>query len=415
MNRSSNSIIKEFKKYICNLYPEEAFIRKNASAVVDQALFNLGIRKSELKQGKIVEAVYKELDQIILAVEPEGLSPFKNPSMIKGQHAKNVMKYLLHEMAWDKSALSWDFFKKVFSKESPQFLLELRKEFAELFLQLQSKAATGVHHDLIVEMYIGNLLSLYAFTNPHANERLSIPCKIGKTWRLTEYRVDCIEITPDWFGEPMEAIGLMPICAKAAPKLLFRGTPLPGAKAWHWAELADFTPGYSLGQLIYTFGKDNLKGWIEKAVKGCKHKVQVYGQSLGGALAYQIALHHPEQVEIHGYVPPGLYSKSEKIKHGKVYCHADDLIYLLGEHPAAASMIKVITEKRRDPYHAHVRIYGSEKTILLKVNTHRENRRPVRKALSLLHQCYSVPFFTLKLTQLGVLFAAKQIKQRLQT
>ncbi len=388
--------------------------------VLRQAFFNVGIKfeedKSLLKIATL-RKLFKELDEIIIGVEAEGLDFYSDPEMVDGEDSSNIVKYLLYDIALDRSQITWENFRKLFLKQDRMLLSELREEFQKVFVLLHKQIKNGSkHEDVIVEMLLGNLLSFYAFTEPVAGDLLSVPQKQDGEWRLVDYEVELMELTPHWLGEPMIAIGLKPKTEMCNPSiLLFRGTPLPGAKAWHLAELTDFTPGCSLGGLIYYFGKDKIAKWIGSEDR----KVQIYGQSLGGALAYHTAIDHPEKVEVNNYVPPGLFpgkfnsKNSGKIPiEGKVYCHRNDIVYLIGVHPTSAKLIKVITEKPRNPYLAHLRSFGCEKVLLLRVNNEMENRRPIRTIMTLLHQLYSVPFFVIKLGVLGIILAKKKIDRR---
>jgi hypothetical protein len=420
--RISKKVKGFLRDYLCKQFDDEKnkVIRAHWPAILRQAFFNIGERSwnaQALFKTETLRKVFKELNEVIIGIEVKGLRFYGEPEMVDGEDSKNIIKYLLHDIALEKRHITWENFRKLFRRQDPKLLEDLRSEFQNVFSLLYDRVKNdSEHEDLVVEMLLGNLLSFYAFTDPKEGEKVFVPQKSEKGWVLVEYQVELIELTPEWMGEPITAIGLKPKTS-ANSLLLFQGTPLPGAKAAHLAELTDFTPGCSLGKLVYHFGKDKIADWLNISVQESSKNVKIYGQSLGGALAYHTAKSHPDLVEISGYAPPGLLSwksnaggkKQEAAVNGKVFCHANDIVYLLGAHPESATLIKVITEKRRNPYLAHLRSYGCEKVLLLKVNNVRENRRPIRKVMTFLHQFYSVPFFTLKLGVLGMILAKKKM------
>jgi hypothetical protein len=233
-------------------------------------------------------------------------------------------------------------------------------------------------------MLVGEALSLYAFMGfPLQGEEIRAPVKVEDKWKQVLYTVNLIPLIPWWLGESIPAIALEASEPGMPPLLLFRATR--GTLSW----LVDFTPGFSAGRALYYLGKDNIRAWIQN-VATLDNPVQIFGMSLGGALAYYTAEEFPNLCEIHAFAPPGACVQQECSIKGTIYFDPNDPVSLLGSHPVSDNlqMIKVIRENS-----SHMRLFGGESTLLLRVNTVFENQKLLRTLLSVLHQIAAVPLF----------------------
>jgi hypothetical protein len=395
-----------------------SLIEKHWDKIFYQACKNIGVKPKHLTNGKTLKLLLNELSNIILAIEAKGIFPYRDDAMVKGEKAKNFIKYLLHDIDINKDIMGWNNFKHLFIRKDENFINELREEFHNLFILLYNEIITKKHfHDDIIEMFIGHILSMYVLTDPVNDSNIKIPQKISGKWQLTEYVIEAICLTPSFLGHPIHAYALIPIknSGSTHPLLVFKSTPYPSCKTSLLSTLADFTPGFGVGESLYMVCKKKLGKWVRYYHQKFSQTIKVYGQSLGGTLAYHLAYDHTDHVEIHAYVPAGLFNrhlKKNKTIKGKTFSHNSDIISLINKHPEDIDKIKVLTQKpRRNPFIAHFRLFGCDKTILLRVNQQKDNKRFIRLILSSLHQILSLPLFIIKsvtlLTTIGIQYISK--------
>lgn len=201
-NRISKKVQNFLQDYLCSRFNSEksGIIQLHWPAVLRQAFFNSGLKFEDgasLLNASVLRTIFKELDEIIVGIEAKGLDFYSDIEMVEGEDSANIVKYLLYDIALDRSQVTWENFRKIFLKQDRMLLSDLRKEFQKVFVLLHKRLEKGFEHeDVIVEMIVGNLLSFYAFTEPVAGERLSVPQKKKGVWTLVEYQVELIELTP---------------------------------------------------------------------------------------------------------------------------------------------------------------------------------------------------------------------------
>jgi len=383
--------------------PEEALlIEVHWTKIFYQALVNCDLSpKSLIYRPKNIPTVVNELDKIIVSIEAKGLSPYDNCELVANEEAKNFVKCLLHDISLKNDPLLWKYLKFLFWKRDPQFIQEVRKELQNVLLVLFHKIRLENHAEDILDMFLGHVLATFALTEPEESDHIQIPRKTTQGWELVDYLIHPIPLTPEWLFHPIYSYGLIPQNNdRAHSLLLFRSTPLPTGKSSLLAMLSDFTPGFSVGEMLYLMGKRNLKKWIKEIYQRNQKTIKVFGQSLGGSMAYLLAMDFPEMVEIHTFVPSGLFKRSMKqdadIK-GKSFLHEYDIVGLINHHPTVDT-VKVLTENpRKNPLKAHFRLFGCDKTILIRMAPNKHRKRFLRKLFSIGHQIIAVPIFLIKL------------------
>lgn len=379
---------------------KQAVIERHWETILSQACSNLGESSSDdaiFLESQKVKKLFLELQTVIADIAPVGFLA-DDVQMIEEEPIKNFVKYILHDIAVNGHILNCHTITKVIQGLSSEDLGKLRQEFKNVVEQLcnLSQQKPG-EKSLILEMFLGNLLALYALTDPVSGEELRIPQWQTDKWEIATYRTRILPLTPLWMGQESEAIALEPTIASpnTASLLLFKGTAIPGAKGYACTLLADFTPFQSVGEILYRLGKSQIDTWLQSVHRQDGPKVKVYGLSLGGSMCYHAGMDHPNEMEIHAYVPAGLLQTHplQDTLEGQIFFCQQDIVSTLGYHPEGPQMYKVLSKAPRDPFSAHVRAFGGEETVVLRVNTVWENSRRVRQLLTLLHQIFAIPFF----------------------
>lgn len=397
-------LVKNCLKYSVLLnYSEEQkpTIEKHWEKVLEQACFNAGEdqkNSSTFLSIAKVSKIYKELQSVIYAIEPKGISLHYNHDTEQGENIANIVRFIHYDIPLDKNIATWNNFKMVFLSEGHDNIVSFRNELQKSLLTIQDLALEEKHSDKIVNMLIGQDLSYFTYTNPPDGHIVRIPQKINGKWQLSSLKVKKIPLTPSWCPERIYAIALEKtrFSPDAIPCILFRGTPHLAAEGFNWAIIADFTPGKSVGEILYDYGKEELKAWVEKNYSEKSSPIQVYGQSLGGSLSYLLAEDFPNEIEVNAYVAAGLLGKNLKEPvQGQMFFHENDIVQLEGKHPEGLNLIKVITNSPRNAGLAHMRAYGTEESILLKVNQSNENKRFIRTFLTKLKEIVAIPVFLL--------------------
>jgi pimeloyl-ACP methyl ester carboxylesterase len=151
--------------------------------------------------------------------------------------------------------------------------------------------------------------------------------------------------------------------------------------------LADFTPGMSVGHAPYKEGREKIAEWLQD-----KKDVQLYGASLGGAIALHVAINHRDRVgRVQAYNPPGFYPwdwKGGSLPQIDIYSQQNDLVSTMGFFPESdeVNIYRVIGSRSEGLFKAHMRAYtGCEKVTFLKSSAQYENSRWDRKILTALH------------------------------
>lgn len=372
---------------------KKRLVARHFEKILFQACFNAGLdpnSPSVFLEADKVRKLFTELKEIIVAIEPKGIKVYPTKNMQTQDNLHNLVKYLLYDIPFSGEMITLKNIKAALIKKNPNLINQVKQEFHSIFKSIFEQRKG--HDDFILEMLIGNLLSLFTYFKPKKGEKIQIPQKIGGSWQLIEFKIEKIRLTPKILGSPVYAFGLKPVNPKkGSPLLIFKGTTFPQDNGFLTSIIADFTPLHSVGGGLYDFGKEEIGKWIKNTYESHnKTPIKIYGQSLGGALTYHAALDHPEMVEIQAYVPPGLIREKKENIHGKIFCHENDFINALGYHPKDADLYKIITSADRNKFTAHLRVYGCEDAIVLKVNRARENLRFSRTFLNILHQIGSI-------------------------
>jgi len=423
-----------FKEFLLQKYDSKyhGIISRHWTTILDQALFNAELSRSDLLVCHCARRVLKNLEDVIYHIESEGFYPYKGKKGIDEHPIKNFLNFILHPISFNRKLLTLDNLKAIFWRKDPILFQQIREELKNILKNINSKFSTSFlsnllpefrvpffskktfSNDFLADSLIEQILCLYSFVEPTKGETLEIPIRKNGRLKTSKYEVEKIMLAPKWIGGPIEAFALTPQKKGFPPILIFRGTPPnPTADGSFFASLTDYTPGFSVGETLYKVGKKQLHDWMAKTKSRYPNeKVKVLGHSLGGSLTYHFAKDFPASTEVSAYDPAGLFTRnlSDSMK-GKTFMHPSDIVSMLNFHPTSLDMIKVIPDVKRNFYLAHMRPYGFEPTIFLKVNSAAENKRLTRKVMLVFHSIYSVPSFFYNALYLLIMISINKISK----
>ncbi len=300
-----------------------------------------------------------------------------------------VLRFLLDQtVRLTDLSLDQESAKAMFLEYDPKLVAQYRTHFQEVFKFLAHNLIWQERDPLVAEMFLGNLIALLPYFDFEQGAILHLLKRIDDQWRLVSYQLKYIPLIEG----KIRAYGLDPTQDKASPMLVFQGTPYPAASGFFEAIWSDLHPTKSVGEDIFKQGKPQIDQWLAG-----KEKVECYGLSLGGALAYHAGQAYGSQVEVHAYVAPGLIPMKGGMSriHGRVFFHYKDLIKSIGFHPESDhfTIYAVLTKTEPTLIEAHTRPPGIEPTLILKINPRYENRTFSRYFFSFLKIAVSTILF----------------------
>lgn len=308
---------------------------------------------------------------------------------------QNLMHTLMHGGQFCKATLLCQkSMQAVLFEQNSALMKDFRIELQRELNQLAKNPPETPQEEIMWKAFLGNLIAFLPFSYPpHGTETITIPLLKDGVCKSVEYAIHVMPLTLSTLFTPMSAVGLTPKNPedKAPPLLTFLGTTYPAGDGCAATLLADFTPGYSVGEFVYDRNRQAIDQWMAG-----KTGVQLVGMSLGGAMAFHTLNHHHAQISrIDVYNPPGLYSwkhthtKSCEIN---IYCQPGDIVSHLGFWPEGEN-VKLYTVMQHQHglsenfLSAHARAFtGCETVTIIKQDPAKENRSLFRKALTYLHQ-----------------------------
>lgn len=379
--------------------------------VFNQLLAESGVSYDALRTVNAAERVFKKIDEgffvlggSIPDVYSEGLllSPGGSPEA----DAKNVVK-LLMGASFNRTAVSWRLLSAVFISKNNKRMQALKNELERVSKVLceQHLSSCSPAQERLIEIFLGNILALYPFTEPENGSDIIVPQKIEGRWKLVNYQVEVLPLTPRWLSDPVPAFGLKPQGEpNAAPLLLFRGTPHPTASGALSATLSDIVPGHSVGEVIYEHAKELIQLWIQGAHKEFGG-VKVYGQSLGGSLSLLAVSRQPEMIsEVHAYGSPSLLSNSTSLYEERskacgakkpqvnIYWNHGDSVPLVGTgFHRDWHVNKVVIPSQQNGIASHAGLNSSQtRVVVLRMDPELDSKTTARRIFNIFHQVMSV-------------------------
>jgi hypothetical protein len=333
---------------------------------------------------------------------------------------QEIVHYLLGKGTLSFAWLNLQNLWCIFYKADPELLQQIKTELQQILAYCSDHMPDlGSSEEKIFQAFVGNIIALLPFCYPKEGDTFTIPLKIHGRWMKFDYTVDrIIELSPKTLSSPMFALGL--VSPDGPPLLSFIGTTFPGGDGFLATLLADCTPRCSVGKAPYLYGRQSLEEWMRD-----KDGLQLYGMSLGGALAFHMLLHHKEKIaRIDAYSPPGLYPEEWKEEYHEgpevhIYCQHNDLVPRLGKFPTGDRIFIYHVFLGRNgeaenPLIAHARAYtGGHFVTILQVPSEAENRCLDRMSLTYLHRSLSpVVFFPLQMYQ-SLAYVLNEVSKRI--
>jgi len=400
----------------------QGFIDRKWSVIRGQACQNAGLGSWGVHLLRLdddqVQRVQEAFDRVIAGVAWRGFDPYHGQAELSS--LQQVVRHLLQDLIEPFSLsehLTREHIHSVLVEESPELMAQVGAEIQSVFVRIHTQIQQGLFDPKIAEMVVGHLIALYAYMSPQGGSQVRLLQKIGEEWRLVDYNVERLQLTNGAITSPVYAFGLTPADdPDASPLLLFHGTAPPGTSGAVLCYMADLTPYFSVGEWIFNSGKGVIDDWMGR--QNPDKKPQVYGTSLGGSLSYHAGRAYGDRVDVHSFVPAGLFPWTggmERIA-GTTYCHEGDPVSLLGIHPDNPNFrfIRVVTDQERGLLAAHVRGIGYNPTLLLNSVSRYENARLIRTFMTVLQQLCGPPIFALMATYLLLKFLLVSLAQAIQ-
>jgi pimeloyl-ACP methyl ester carboxylesterase len=327
----------------------------------------------------------------------EGIKPPERELPIN-QTVQKLVQALLHGGDFSPLEVEDHEVKAIFSQHDEdmmkQFQLELQLEMDHLV----AKPPIDKEQEFIWRAFLGNVLAIIPYSYPTTGTVFKIPILENGNCRQVEYHTEVINLIYEDHLSPMTVLAMTPINDTNAPPILsFIGTTFPAGAGFVSTLLADFTPGNSVGEIVYKRNHEKIDQWLAN-----KTGVHVVGMSLGGAMALHTVRHHHDIGRVDVYNPPGLYAKNWENGVGttcevNIFCQPNDIVSQLGEWPTSdnVSLYTVYPYQNdlpKDPLNSHARAFtGCKNITVIKEDPFVENESFFRSLLTTLHW-YVAPF-----------------------
>ncbi len=177
----------------------------------------------------------------------------------------------------------------------PVFLNIFKEELERGYEHLVQQLNTSRHNAWHAEIFIHNCMAIYPFLDPASDQLFRIPQYIEekKQWELINFTATPIELTPKtgffarWIKDSNRVYSYGFTSIESQQKkayLVHSGTTYPTGQGIGTQQFTNLLPGFSVGGLLYRWGKASLKEWI-MATKTDGFAIVNLGASLGGSLA----------------------------------------------------------------------------------------------------------------------------------
>ncbi|HEV8052533.1 MAG TPA: hypothetical protein VGP47_08560 [Parachlamydiaceae bacterium] len=274
---------------------------------------------------------------------------------------------------------------------------ELMKQFQhELQMEMDNLAINppkNSREEVVWRAFLGNIIALLPYSYPSTGDIFSIPVFEKGACRKVNYHTEVMPLAYNQHSSPMTALGFTSSEDPTAPAILsFTGTTYPAGKGFITTLLADFTPGHSVGEIIYKRNRKQIDLWLAG-----KKNIHVVGMSLGGAMSFHTLRFHHQIARVDAYNPPGLYFGNWKRGVGStckvnIYCQPGDSVSKQGLWPTGENiwLFTVYPHQKgvkEDAFSSHARAFtGCDKITIIREDPKKKNRSIRRYLLTKFHQ-----------------------------
>lgn len=317
----------------------------------------------------------------------------KQTTDAKDKKAQLLVNFLLHGTKFARELVDVEMLKAVFVRHDKEMLVKLRQALQEELVDLANKPPKNAQEEVLWRAFLGNIIAYLPFSYPPQQEKIMIPVLQEGQCRLVLYNINTVSLKTKENATPMIALDMTPVEDKTAPRILdIIGTTYPSGDGFATTVLADFTPGHSVGEIVYKCNEATFDALLEGA-----SGVHLVGVSLGGAMVLHILRHHADKLSrVDAYNPPGLaedlWQKPLKACCPvNIYVQPKDIVSNMGSWPVGdhVSLYRVIPHQEdlvKNMFNAHVRAYtGCDYVTILKENPAIKNRSFLRRFLTALH------------------------------
>lgn len=307
---------------------------------------------------------------------------------------QKLVQALLHGGDFSPFTIEERAAKAILIKHDKELMKQFQQELQREMDSLYASPPSNEQEEIVWRAFLGNIIALLPYSYPSTGDTFKIPILDKGQCRQVEYQADVVPLFYSVLSSPMTAIGLTSKTdPKAPPILSFIGTTFPAGSGFVATLLADFTPGHSVGEIVYERNKKKIDEWMSD-----KTDAHVIGMSLGGAMALHLFRNHYQKIDrVDIYSPPSLYTWDFAKSIGSttsvnIYCQPGDIVSKLGRWPTGdnISLYTVFAHQKgvsEDPISSHVRAFtGCEKITVVKEHPELENQSFGRYLLTKMHQ-----------------------------
>jgi hypothetical protein len=379
--------------------------QKSFKKVWDKLGTKVWTPKDELTAGTLRSIDTKLKESLIY--HGEGIHAPKNPSNYST--IKQLTQALLHGNPVTLDLIEKRTIKAILISTDVELLKQFRNELQIEIENLSQNLPKNRQEEIVWRAFLGNIIAILPFSYPQTGEEIILPILENGICRKATYIIEVIPLKYDDNFTPMPSLGLRPKSDPIAPPILsFMGTTYPAGNGFTATLLADFAPGYSVGEIIYNRNAQLIDKWLEN-----KSNVHLIGISLGGAMVFHTLRHHHEIARVDAYSPPGLNKNNWEngigsTCHVNIYCQPGDIVTNVGNWPTGdnVSLYTIIPHHKNLPNHpfsAHARIFtGCDRITIIKESPEEANQYLARSILTKIHNVLGplLIFFPIKLITL---------------
>jgi hypothetical protein len=199
-----------------------------------------------------------------------------------------------------------------------EFIQAIRKVYYDglvrVYHQLKAREAAGTltpEQNNQAHLYISNCLTALPFTDPSPYECFKFPQLVEGTWTLVDYTVHLIELTEESraLKDKVFAYGFSPLVERRCPAhFVFAATTYPAGRGFVTQMGANMDAFTIPGRSLYESGHMRVGAWCDKQNAINHVKTHAHGNSQGGALTLQLAIHQGDKLaKAYALNPPGLF------------------------------------------------------------------------------------------------------------
>jgi len=262
-----------------------------------------------------------------------------NNSSIEDSYISNIFNILFRpeEIATIRffDVVNFRFIAAIFFRKDLVLLQLMRQKYIEELLNLCDRFKT-IDDLRLQKAYLNNYLCVLPYFEFTDKSHIKVPCFENNTWTLKKYEINKINLNKQYFlmnkADLSYAYGLKDLNSEQR-LLIIPGTTYPAGNGFWPHVINDISIGFDVGYFLYHDGKDAMLSFIDEHKGEC----EVLGTSMGGAIALQLGIDHPDLKSVYAFNPPGrisTISENTPTASTQVVIQANDFVSSFGYwHP----------------------------------------------------------------------------------